>query len=163
MKTKGLLLVVLVTAGGGVVDPRGDYDATLSHAEGVTGVKSSWRPELEVDAIEAAARLAEILNDGLTEQEALKLALLNSGSMHAALYEVGIARADVVQAGLWSNPTIGLALRFPIDGGVKTLEGLPAEARAYIKRMEQLCDVPVDMISTGPDREETIVLRHPFA
>jgi adenylosuccinate synthase len=46
--------------------------------------------------------------------------------------------------------------------GVKTLDGLPAEARAYIKRMEQLCDVPVDMISTGPDREETIVLRHPF-
>jgi adenylosuccinate synthase len=46
--------------------------------------------------------------------------------------------------------------------GVKTLEGLPAEARAYIKRMEDLCGVPVDMISTGPDREETIVLRHPF-
>ena len=46
--------------------------------------------------------------------------------------------------------------------GVKALDGLPAEARAYIKRMEQLCDVPVDMISTGPDREETIVLRHPF-
>jgi adenylosuccinate synthase len=28
--------------------------------------------------------------------------------------------------------------------------------------MEALCEVPVDMISTGPDREETIVLRHPF-
>jgi adenylosuccinate synthase len=46
--------------------------------------------------------------------------------------------------------------------GVKTLEGLPADARAYIKRMEEVCGVPVDMISTGPDREETIVLRHPF-
>ncbi|MEW6514278.1 MAG: adenylosuccinate synthase [Pseudomonadota bacterium] len=46
--------------------------------------------------------------------------------------------------------------------GVKTLEGLPAAARAYIKRMEEVCGVPVDMISTGPDREETIVLRHPF-
>ncbi|MBI3140869.1 MAG: adenylosuccinate synthase [Rhodocyclales bacterium] len=46
--------------------------------------------------------------------------------------------------------------------GVKTLEGLPASARAYLKRMEQICGVPVDMISTGPDREETIVLRHPF-
>jgi len=47
--------------------------------------------------------------------------------------------------------------------GVKTLEGLPASARAYIKRIEEVCGVPVDMISTGPDREETIVLRHPFA
>jgi len=46
--------------------------------------------------------------------------------------------------------------------GVKTLEGLPAAARAYIKRIEEVCAVPVDMISTGPDREETIVLRHPF-
>ncbi|MDY7578619.1 adenylosuccinate synthase [Herbaspirillum sp. RTI4] len=46
--------------------------------------------------------------------------------------------------------------------GVQTLEGLPATARAYIKRIEELVGVPIDMISTGPDREETIVLRHPF-
>jgi len=46
--------------------------------------------------------------------------------------------------------------------GVKRFEALPKEAQAYLKRMESLCDVPVDMISTGPDREETIVLRHPF-
>jgi adenylosuccinate synthase len=45
---------------------------------------------------------------------------------------------------------------------VKQFEALPKEAQAYLKRMESLCDVPVDMISTGPDREETIVLRHPF-
>jgi adenylosuccinate synthase len=46
--------------------------------------------------------------------------------------------------------------------GVKTFDGLPKTAQNYIKRMEALCGVPVDMISTGPDREETIVLRHPF-
>jgi adenylosuccinate synthase len=46
--------------------------------------------------------------------------------------------------------------------GVKALDGLPAAARAYIKRMEDVCGVPVDMVSTGPDREETIILRHPF-
>jgi adenylosuccinate synthase len=46
--------------------------------------------------------------------------------------------------------------------GAKTLESLPAAARAYIRRMEEVCGVPVDMISTGPDREETIVLQHPF-
>ncbi len=47
--------------------------------------------------------------------------------------------------------------------GVKSMEALPAAARAYIKRIEELVGVPVDMVSTGPDREETIVLRHPFA
>jgi adenylosuccinate synthase len=31
-----------------------------------------------------------------------------------------------------------------------------------LKRIEEVCGVPVDLISTGPDREETIVLRHPF-
>ena len=46
--------------------------------------------------------------------------------------------------------------------GVKDYEGLPAAARAYLKRIEEVCAVPVDMISTGPDRDETIVLRHPF-
>ncbi|MEC5159455.1 adenylosuccinate synthase [Janthinobacterium sp. CG_23.3] len=46
--------------------------------------------------------------------------------------------------------------------GAKSLAALPAAARAYIKRIEELVGVPIDMVSTGPDREETIVLRHPF-
>ena len=46
--------------------------------------------------------------------------------------------------------------------GAKSLADLPAAARAYIKRIEELVGVPVDMVSTGPDRVETIVLRHPF-
>jgi adenylosuccinate synthase len=46
--------------------------------------------------------------------------------------------------------------------GVKGFEALPKAAQEYLRRMEALCGVPVDMISTGPDREETIVLRHPF-
>jgi adenylosuccinate synthase len=46
--------------------------------------------------------------------------------------------------------------------GVKTYEGLPAAARDYLRRIEELCAVPVDLISTGPERDETIVMRHPF-
>jgi adenylosuccinate synthase len=46
--------------------------------------------------------------------------------------------------------------------GAKSLDGLPASARRYLDRIEALCDVPVDIVSTGPDREETILLRHPF-
>lgn len=52
----------------------------------------------------------------------------------------------------WSDTTVG----------IKEYDQLPANARAYLARMEALCGVPIDMISTGPDREETIVLRHPF-
>ncbi|XZG71843.1 adenylosuccinate synthase [Chitinibacteraceae bacterium HSL-7] len=45
--------------------------------------------------------------------------------------------------------------------GVKRWDELPANARAYLKRIEEVCGAPVDIISTGPDREETIVMRHP--
>src|SRR5690606_10982552 len=37
-----------------------------------------------------------------------------------------------------------------------------ANARSYLQRIAEVCDVPIDMVSTGPDRLETIVLRHPF-
>jgi adenylosuccinate synthase len=46
--------------------------------------------------------------------------------------------------------------------GIKSHERLPAAARAYLKRIEELAGVPIDLISTGPDREETIVRRHPY-
>jgi adenylosuccinate synthase len=52
----------------------------------------------------------------------------------------------------WSESTVG----------AKSMDALPANARAYIRRIEELVGVPIDMVSTGPDREETIVLRHPF-
>jgi adenylosuccinate synthase len=47
--------------------------------------------------------------------------------------------------------------------GVTAYEALPVNARRYLERLEALVSVPIDMISTGPDREQTIVLRHPFA
>ena len=46
--------------------------------------------------------------------------------------------------------------------GVKEYGALPAEARRYLERIEAILGVPIDMISTGPDRDETIVRRHPF-
>jgi len=46
--------------------------------------------------------------------------------------------------------------------GVCEYDKLPARARAYLERLQSVCGVPVDMISTGADRNETIVLRHPF-
>ena len=45
---------------------------------------------------------------------------------------------------------------------VKTMEGLPANARAYLERIEETCEVKVDFVSTGPDREDTIILNEPF-
>ncbi|GGK79623.1 adenylosuccinate synthase [Amphritea balenae] len=46
--------------------------------------------------------------------------------------------------------------------GAQSMDALPAAAIAYIKRLEELVGAPIDIVSTGPDRVETIVLRHPF-
>ncbi len=46
--------------------------------------------------------------------------------------------------------------------GAKSIEALPQAALNYIKRIEELTGVPVDIISTGPDRNETIIKVHPF-
>lgn len=46
--------------------------------------------------------------------------------------------------------------------GVTDYERLPANARAYLERIEEIVKVPVDIVSTGPDREQTIIKRHPF-
>ncbi|MEN9704731.1 MAG: hypothetical protein RLZZ393_610 [Pseudomonadota bacterium] len=46
--------------------------------------------------------------------------------------------------------------------GVTRYDALPENARRYLKRLEELVGVPVDIISTGPDRDQTIVLHHPF-
>ena len=46
--------------------------------------------------------------------------------------------------------------------GVQEYGNLPPAARRYLERVQELLDVPIDLISTGPDREQTIVLRAPF-
>lgn len=53
----------------------------------------------------------------------------------------------------WSESTVGAT----------TPDGLPAAARSYLERIEALCEIPIDIISTGPERNETILRRHPFA
>jgi adenylosuccinate synthase len=83
-------------------------------------------------------------------------------------YRIGAQELDILPAGAellakcepvyeempgWRDSTVG----------IRRLEELPQAARNYLDRIARICEVPVDLISTGPDREETIVLRHPFA
>jgi adenylosuccinate synthase len=52
----------------------------------------------------------------------------------------------------WTDSTVG----------VTEWDKLPLNARRYLERVQQLIGAPIDMVSTGPDREQTILLRHPF-
>ena len=53
----------------------------------------------------------------------------------------------------WSESTVGAT----------SYDDLPQAAKNYLRKIEELVEAPIDIISTGPDRDETIVLKHPFA
>ncbi|MFZ6846640.1 adenylosuccinate synthase [Undibacterium sp. RuRC25W] len=96
--------------------------------------------------------------DVLDGIETLKLCTgYKLGDKVVDIFPVGAEEASLCEAIYeempgWSESTVG----------AKSMESLPVNARNYIKRIEELVGVPIDMVSTGPDREETIVLRHPF-
>ena len=52
----------------------------------------------------------------------------------------------------WQSSTIG----------TDSFDALPVEAQNYIRKIEELSGLPVDILSTGPDRDETLILNHPF-
>ena len=45
---------------------------------------------------------------------------------------------------------------------IRKLEDLPANVKNYLNRIEAITQTPIDIISVGPDRDQTIVLRNPF-
>ncbi|CAM4320687.1 adenylosuccinate synthase [Bordetella tumbae] len=65
-----------------------------------------------------------------------------------------VAQAEAVLEELpgWTESTVGIT----------EYDKLPAAARRYLERVSEVCGVPIDLVSTGPDRNETIVLRHPL-
>ncbi|MFT3804379.1 MAG: adenylosuccinate synthase [Burkholderiaceae bacterium] len=46
--------------------------------------------------------------------------------------------------------------------GVREWSGLPANAKRFVERIAEVTGAPIDLVSTGPDRDETILVRHPF-
>ncbi len=115
----------------------------------------------------ALKRAAQI--NGVSGICATKLDVLDGlGSLKICIaYEIDGERTDVLPLGAddlgrckpvyetlpgWSQSTVGVC----------RLADLPQAARTYLSRIESVSGVPIDMISTGPDRDETIVNRHPF-
>ena len=145
-------------------DPVGKHMATKGHEFGATTGRArrcGWfdaaalKRSIQINGVSGLCVTKLDVLDGIEEMKICTGYKLNGGVTD--ILPVGaddLAACEPVYETLpgWKESTVG----------VKTLEGLPAAARAYIKRMEEVCGVPVDMISTGPDREETIVLRHPF-
>lgn len=111
--------VVLLTTGCATVDPQPDYLRARALIERSTGVAETYDPEGEgLSPDDLIADLA----DGLTLEEAVRIALLNNRQLHAAYLDIGIARADWVQSGLLANPSLGVGVMFPEGGGRSNLQ-----------------------------------------
>lgn len=145
-----------------------DETGTLLREKGREYGATTGRPRrcgwLDVAALKRAVQL-----NGITGLCVTKLDVLD-GFREVKIctgYRLGAQLVDLIPLGAedasmcepvmetlpgWTDSTIG----------VKELDQLPKAARAYLERIETLLEVPIDLISTGPDRDETIVRRHPF-
>ena len=118
---------------------------------------------------DAAALKRSIQINGITGLGVTKLDVLDGMDMvqFATGYRLGGRPSDILPVGAeelfdcepiyeelpgWKKSTVG----------VTRFADLPAAAQAYLKRIEAVCEVPIDLISTGADREQTIVMHHPF-
>jgi outer membrane protein, heavy metal efflux system len=113
-----------------------------------TGEGLSWQGmDGEEDIL--PAKIRGLPRDELTAREAVRIALLNNASLQASMEELGIGRAELVQAGLLRNPVVSAAIRFPDRGSGTNLEfslvqevlsvlSLPRRRRVAATRFEQL-------------------------
>jgi adenylosuccinate synthase len=151
--------------GEGLNDPIGAHMAKLGHEFGSTTGRPrrcGWldavclRRSVHINSLSGICLTKMDVLDGL---ETLRIAVgydcdgqtVDTPPIGADAYEQ--CKPQYIDMPGWSESTVG----------VKNYDDLPENAKAYIKKIEEVVGVPVDIISTGPDRNETIVLRHPFA
>ncbi len=89
-----------------------------------TGIDTAYDPDMPLPTEE---ELDTILADGLTLDFCVRLALLNNRNLHAEFMSIGIAKADWVQSGLLSNPSLAFSAQFPEGGGRSNIQASIAQ------------------------------------
>lgn len=107
------VFIVSCIAGGCATVPReAGFGNVQSEVADRTGHLVQWRGRTTADA-SADAAIQSLLQRALTADEAVQIALLNNRHLQATFEDLGIAQADLVQAGLLKNPVFFASLRFP--------------------------------------------------
>ncbi|MDZ7923307.1 MAG: adenylosuccinate synthase [Marinagarivorans sp.] len=142
----------------------GDHLGSVGHEFGATTGRKRRTGWFDAVAVKHAVRINSMTGMCLTKLDVLdglKEVKICIGYKNAQGEDAGIpcdaqGWADVkpVYESMpgWTESTVG----------AQELSALPQAARNYIDRLAELTGIPIDIISTGPDRVETIVLRHPF-
>jgi len=114
-----LLLVALIT--GCAVPKEAGFPDVAKAVEKRTGAKVHWRTGSDEDK-KVDERIAALLKSDLDAAGALQIALLNNPVLQSTYEELGVAQADVVQAGLLENPRFGGSVQFPLLGGLRRVD-----------------------------------------
>jgi len=146
-------------------DAFGEHLGTKGHEFGATTGRKRRTGWFDAVAMRKSAKLNSLSGICLTKLDVLD-----------GLEKIGICTAYRLNGGVTETAPLGAdqyeqchAIIEEMPGwnettaGVTDFNDLPENAKAYIKRLEELVGVKVTIVSTGPDRDETIILEHPFA
>ncbi|WP_432746247.1 adenylosuccinate synthase [Methylobacter sp. G7] len=146
-------------------DANGDHLGTVGHEFGATTGRKRRTGWFDAVAMRKSAKMNSLSGICLTKLDVLdgleKVGICTAYKLNGIITEtapLGADQYEECQAIIehmpgWTGTT----------AGVTDYNALPDNAKAYIKRIEQLIGVKITILSTGPDRDETIILEHPFA
>lgn len=146
-------------------DSNGDHLGTKGHEFGATTGRKRRTGWFDAVSMRKSAKMNSLSGICLTKLDVLdgleKVGICTAYKLNGHITETAPLGADqyeechaiIEEMSGWNETT----------AGVTDFNALPENAKAYIKRIEELVGVKVAILSTGPDREETIILEHPFA
>ncbi|MGZ8194263.1 MAG: adenylosuccinate synthase [Methylosarcina sp.] len=146
-------------------DKYGEHLGTVGHEFGATTGRKRRTGWFDAVAMRKSAKLNSLSGICLTKLDVLdgldKVGICTSYRFNGRMTNIAPLGAEqyqechavIEEMPGWSDTT----------AGITDFNALPENARAYIKRIEELVGVKIAILSTGPDRDETIILEHPFA
>ena len=102
--------------GCATIDLRSGFSEVSSNVQGRLAVPLFWNNGTDLDR-QASDRLSNLLKQKLNVDAAVQIGLMNNRDLQAMYSDLGIAQADLVQAGLLKNPVFDAAITFPTPGG----------------------------------------------
>jgi adenylosuccinate synthase len=145
-------------------DDNGKQLAERGHEFGATTGRARRCGWFDAVAMRRSAQLNSISGICLTKLDVLD-----------ELSTIGICTAYIINGGETQIAPVGAEKLSQCEPVIETVAGwnestkgisvfnqLPENAKRYIARLEELLDIPIDIVSTGPERDETIIRRHPF-
>lgn len=116
-----LFIISLILSGCATVETKEEWLKINTFSIEKTGMDLFWQKN-EDDERLIKEEIKKLLSDGLSMEDSVRIALLNNKKLQSSFEEIGIAKADLVQAGLLTNPDLTAIFRFPFGGGKTGIE-----------------------------------------